>query len=210
MVAFFVVLFPVIRVLRLRLDNLVPALLVLLLVVTGALIVLATGYEQALAFLGKDPTITSRTVIWELVMEWVADRPLLGYGYQAFWVGSPAEAIWAQMTWKPTHAHNGFLELWLDLGLVGLALFLFGVALALWKSIAFVRRLPRSPEAAWPLILIAYMLLVNATQTLVLGRNNIAWILYVANAVLVGLSSQKLAEAADTRGRVAVPEPEHA
>ena len=65
-----------------------------------------------------------RTDIWVLVMRSIAKRPLLGYGYYAFWQGLKGESgnIIVAAHWVFGYAHNGVLEIWLQLGLVGTAL----------------------------------------------------------------------------------------
>ena len=68
---------------------------------------------------GKDLTFTGRTIIWELVMKKILERPLLGYGYGAFW-STQADSINQFTTWKPGQAHNGYLDICLNLGVVGL------------------------------------------------------------------------------------------
>lgn len=76
--------------------------------------------EAALGLLGKDLTLTGRIPLWLLLIPLALERPLLGYGYGAFWLGEsgPSATVWA-LTWDAPHAHNGFLDLWLEIGIVG-------------------------------------------------------------------------------------------
>jgi exopolysaccharide production protein ExoQ len=70
---------------------------------------------------GKDTTLTGRNDIWYFVSVQMRDRPILGYGYQGFW--SPhQDIVIANLGWNPGHAHNGFLDIILTLGLIGLFL----------------------------------------------------------------------------------------
>jgi exopolysaccharide production protein ExoQ len=73
---------------------------------------------------GKDMTLTGRTPLWALVVNKIAERPILGYGYDAFW-RTQGDAINQFLTWKPGQAHNGYLDICLNLGVVGLFLVLF-------------------------------------------------------------------------------------
>ena len=61
--------------------------------------------------------------IWSLVLGSIAKRPLLGYGYYAFWQGLKGESanVIVGAHWVFGYAHNGILEIWLQLGLVGTA-----------------------------------------------------------------------------------------
>jgi exopolysaccharide production protein ExoQ len=80
----------------------------------------------ALAF-GKDPTLTSRTDIWAGVIKAIANRPITGYGIGGVWPDQAAphtRAIQQELGFVVFHTHNGFLDIALHLGLVGLGLFL--------------------------------------------------------------------------------------
>lgn len=89
-------------------------------------------YEGKVAMLGRDATLTDRTHLWRDVLE-LADDPLLGAGFESFWLGHRLETLWAKWAWKPIQAHNGYIETYVNLGAVGLAL-LFAVALSVFKK----------------------------------------------------------------------------
>ena len=78
-------------------------------------------------FLGKDDTLSGRTDLWPYVIDAIWDRPLLGWGFTAFWSGSnPRSAeISNLLGWYADEAHNGLLQILLDVGVVGTAFFLF-------------------------------------------------------------------------------------
>jgi exopolysaccharide production protein ExoQ len=69
--------------------------------------------------LGRDSTLTGRTELWGEVLE-MGTNPLLGAGFESFWLGERLEKLWALHWWKPTQAHNGYLEVYLNLGASGL------------------------------------------------------------------------------------------
>jgi O-antigen ligase len=71
--------------------------------------------------LGRDRTLTGRTQIWDLVIQLVPN-PLVGSGYESFWLGERLAKIWATFWFRPNQAHNGYLEIYLNLGWVGLFL----------------------------------------------------------------------------------------
>ena len=59
-----------------------------------------------------------------MVMDAILKHPWLGYGYQAFWRGVDGPSVDVHLSgWIPPHAHNGFLDLALDLGIAGPLLF---------------------------------------------------------------------------------------
>jgi exopolysaccharide production protein ExoQ len=77
----------------------------------------------------RDATFTGRTGLWETVLR-EPINPLLGEGYGSFWLGERLERFWAMYpTSPPIQAHNGYIEVYLNLGLVGVLL-IAGVLLA--------------------------------------------------------------------------------
>jgi exopolysaccharide production protein ExoQ len=90
-------------------------------------IVVMVYWDSMLELLGKDPTLTGRTELWELVKLNIAERPLFGWGLGAFWTDTNplVAAISFEIGWAPPHAHNGLLELLLEIGLFGTAIFAF-------------------------------------------------------------------------------------
>jgi O-antigen ligase len=72
----------------------------------------------------SDPTFTGRTEIWRFALDHIAERPLVGFGYQAFWGTSELVNAWnylASWGYRASDAHNGFLNVAVMTGLVGLA-----------------------------------------------------------------------------------------
>jgi O-antigen ligase len=71
--------------------------------------------------MGRDSTLTGRTDIWKLVTG-MTGHPLFGTGFESFWLGPRLKKIWSVYWWHPNEAHNGYIEVFLNLGWVGLAL----------------------------------------------------------------------------------------
>ncbi len=76
---------------------------------------------------GKDTSFSGRTEIWEASIDALARKPWLGHGFGAlFWregISPETAEIWRQVGFEASHAHNGVLDLGLQIGLVGLAIF---------------------------------------------------------------------------------------
>jgi O-antigen ligase len=97
------------------------------------------GLVQAM---GRDPTLTGRTELWGDLLRMNAD-PWLGTGFESFWLGERVKSLWSKFVWYPNQAHNGYLEVFLNLGWVGVALLSFVMA---WGYRNVVGSLHRSPE----------------------------------------------------------------
>jgi exopolysaccharide production protein ExoQ len=90
-------------------------------------------FDMMIDLLGKDPTLTDRTKVWTLVLH-VQNSPFLGSGFESFWLGDRRERIWDEFWWHPIQAHNGYLETYLSLGLVGVGLMLALIVSAFVKG----------------------------------------------------------------------------
>ena len=73
--------------------------------------------NQVILMLGRNPTLTGRTTIWERVLDQKTD-PLLGEGFYTFWSTKKGTAV-VEDYMVINSAHNGYLEMYLDGGLVG-------------------------------------------------------------------------------------------
>jgi len=71
--------------------------------------------------LGRNPTLTGRTDLWD-VLRTMTVNPLLGAGFESFWLGDRLKKLWDIFWWHPNESHNGYLETFLNLGWVGVAL----------------------------------------------------------------------------------------
>lgn len=94
------------------------------------IIVLCTFVTMELAFdvieaifsaLGRDTTLTGRTDIWKLAMGLVTN-PLTGTGFESFWLGNRSEYFSDKYWFQLTEAHSGYLEVYLEGGIIGLSL----------------------------------------------------------------------------------------
>jgi len=113
----------------------------------AALLLLSTTVDlksNVAEMLGRDPTLHGRTAIWETVLA-EKTNPLIGTGYYTFWMGGRAEKIAEKNGYVAllNQAHNGYLEMYLNAGAIGLLL-LIGFLLSGLKRIA--RQLLTDPD----------------------------------------------------------------
>ncbi len=152
-------------------------------VIAGAAAFVLGHYSTELAgVFGKDTTLTGRTELWALILQSIARRPILGYGYNAFWLGMKGESlsIIAASGWVVYHAHNGLLDVLLGLGVVGGALFLFTYLKMIGMIISHTRRSGSTMGELWPASFLVLLTVINCTESLLLSANTIFWLLYVA------------------------------
>jgi exopolysaccharide production protein ExoQ len=96
-------------------------LLVAGVVAVSAFVLFSGSSGSVLQTMGRDPTLTGRTGIWDAVLS-VSGNPLLGTGYESFWLGDRLERVGELTAPGIQEAHNGYLELYLNLGWVGVSL----------------------------------------------------------------------------------------
>jgi exopolysaccharide production protein ExoQ len=146
--------------------------------------VAVTGYfslPTLAQMMGRDATLSGRTLIWKQVWIFVLQKPLLGWGYEAFWRGVQGEAfrVVAAVHFMVFHAHNGFLEIWLELGLAGLALFALSYQRA-WRRLWPVLRAGEVDRVMWMVFVLALILLYDLDENTLLTYNGLFWVLYVS------------------------------
>jgi exopolysaccharide production protein ExoQ len=175
-----VAVFLVITLTRLPYMLMIPILLLLSIIGLLANLWLADNATVLLSSIGKDPTLTGRTELWPAVLDKIWQRPWLGYGFSGFWGNWKSESayVWRVTGWDPPNAHNGLLDICLDLGLVGGVIYLTGFMFSLLKGLIFVRE-SKTAIAFWPVIYITYFWFANQAESAFLRQNDIYWLLYI-------------------------------
>jgi hypothetical protein len=134
-----------------------------------------------LHFLGKDPTLSGRTGVWRVVFLSIVKRPWTGFGYGAFWIGAnPEVRRLANAIGDPglSNAENGVLQLWLELGLVGVIL-LFASLIRTCKNAVICFRSNTPGYAIWymSILFITMLSLVDGNKFMLWG--SLDWIMYL-------------------------------
>lgn len=150
----------------------------------GAMIAVVVGYvvvanaDAILAIVGKDPSLSGRTLIWQAAIEAISKRPLLGYGYAAFFssLSAGAGSFVPTTHFVVNHTHDGFLMVWINLGLAGLALFSASVLNAMKNAWSSWRQ---NPYTDWYICLIVVTLVENIAEVSIVTSNDLSWLLFV-------------------------------
>jgi exopolysaccharide production protein ExoQ len=172
-------LIPFYRALRWSYSSALPFYIIAILFSGCLATFFASNAEVILGAMGRDLTLTGRTDIWALVMEKIQTRPWLGYGLGSFWLGMQGESadIWIEMNWQAPHAHNGFLDLTLDLGLIGLISFSLTFLAACIRAMQVAHSV-KTAEGLLPLTYLTFMLMVNLTESSIVRLSTI-WVMFV-------------------------------
>jgi O-antigen ligase len=115
----------------------------------------------------------------------ILERPLLGWGHGAFWLdwaGEGSSYVFTYAGWTPGYAHNGFLDVALHLGLLGLAVLMVAVARvwwSLWRRVANMQDSRWRGSYLWLLALLAFLVLGNLVEGGWADQNYYMWIVFV-------------------------------
>jgi O-antigen ligase len=126
---------------------------------------------------GRDPDLTGRTHIWSIVLS-TGTNPLVGTGYESFWLGPRLEWVWEQAG-TINEAHNGFLEVYLNLGLIGVFLlvgFLIGSYRTISRQLRSFSSLSSLSVALWTVLLF-----YNATESAF--RGHLMWVAFLLGVI---------------------------
>jgi O-antigen ligase len=139
------------------------------------------GFDLILTALGKEPTLTGRTGIWQYSWDMIQLRPWQGYGLKAFWHGlqGPSAYVELALTAPVAYAHNGFLDILLAIGFLGLSTFLVGLLSAVVKALALLRKTNTS-EGFWPLLFLSYVFIYNVPEGVIANFSGLYWAMYTA------------------------------
>jgi O-antigen ligase len=148
--------------------------------------------DHLFLLLGKDPTLTGRTYIWDGISRVMEARPKLGYGYGVVWTDendyAPLAKITAVAGFRAYHAHSCWYETWLGMGMVGLVVWALVFAEVCLKALF---RTWRGDGGYFGLPLIAIYGLSSLTESMALSWNDLRWCLFVMVLVKMSLPTDE-------------------
>jgi O-antigen ligase len=179
------VVFPALRILgKFRLLDRLLIAFVILGVSAFVITFLSLNMSELLRYVGRDASFSGRTAIWHALILSAWKRPLLGYGYHAFWQGLTGESasVLIAVHWIMGYAHNGLLDLWIGVGLVSLGLFFLSLIKGLRDAVTSFRVGQPGYLDLYVSILV-YNVLYSVDEAYLLFSFNIVWFLYIVSCV---------------------------
>ncbi|NYD66673.1 O-antigen ligase family protein [Agromyces atrinae] len=154
---------------------------------------LTLGWNLLLSIFGKSDDLTGRFDIWAAVSGLASERPLAGWGWIGYWAPwvDPFDSLAERKGVLYLQAHNAWLDVWFQLGIIGLVVFAAIVIPALWRSwflavdTAYDGRgaaLPPRASALLPLLVLAALIAQSLAESRILVEGG--WVLLVAVAFL--------------------------
>jgi exopolysaccharide production protein ExoQ len=133
-------------------------------------------------------TLSGRTIVWSQLLEKIRVHPILGYGYNSFWLSPDTppsgDVRFPNDDWALS-AHSGYLEFVLDIGLLGLLLFLIQLGAMIVRSLRLYHTQPNA-LSSFPILFVAGLCTLSLVESSLM-ENKLSWILYVSMAVTVAM-----------------------
>jgi exopolysaccharide production protein ExoQ len=174
------IILPVFRLLRLPRFQLVIGSLFAAIGSLGVAAVVIPNRSSIFALFGKNSDLTGRTELWSQVITAIGRHPWHGYGVYSFWLGTfgPSASVIEAVGWDVPHAHNGILDLLLDVGAIGLALFVLAYLSGVSGAIRNYRE-SRSDKDLWPLMVLIVFAGANLTESSIIHQS-LFWTLFMS------------------------------
>lgn len=149
-------------------------------VFTVITMVAATNMSGAAALVGRDATFTGRVPLWEATIRYgVLQRRWFGHGWGAFWGSPNAFEVHLQGTWLAPHAHNAFLDAWIQGGPIAAALLLMLYLRGLFWGARNIRADP-TVRGMFPILVICQAVIYSLTESGFIARTSQFLLLVVA------------------------------
>jgi exopolysaccharide production protein ExoQ len=160
--------------------------------IAAAIAVAVFARETVFGWLGKSSDLTGRAETWQKVWELVEQRPWFGWGWVSYWPTwvEPFDGLDTQAGMAVMSAHNAWLDVWLQLGIIGVLVFAPIVVLTLqrtwFRAIDQPRdgpgpALPYATSALWPLLVLTALIVQSLTESRMLIESG--WLLLILLAV---------------------------
>jgi O-antigen ligase len=156
---------------------------------------------QLFVIIGKSPDMTGRLDIWKAVLGLIGQRPLQGWGWISYWMPGvkPYEGLIVRDNVTYYQAHNSYLDVWLQLGVVGFILF---AAMLVLTFIKVWRLAVRHTSALylWPVLIFVALLAQNLTESRMIVE--LGWVLVLIFAIKVNEPAELLEPRGDAPKRL--------
>lgn len=168
-----------------KLQN-INRLLIFLMSAAIGVLVLLMSFEFLLSLVGRDPTLTNREIIWELLGPSLEEKRLLGYGFGAFWAGEYAQGFIERWGFIG-NAHSGYFETLLHAGLVGLFVLIAYMTIVFKKAAGLF--IAKDKLAPLYISVITVAAVFNYTGYLILNHNSVDMLMFTLVASICFTSS---------------------
>jgi exopolysaccharide production protein ExoQ len=143
--------------------------------------------------LGKDADLSGRMPLWTSAMVSILKRPVLGYGYAAFWTGLKGESlnIFMSTHFEIYQAQNGLLEVWLEMGIVGVTLVVLTLGKAVKDAVTCIQ-CGHTQAVNWYIGIVALTVIYNVDESFLATAHSIPWLMYIVACTGLAAEARRL------------------
>jgi O-antigen ligase len=136
--------------------------------------------DRPLSLVGREINLSQRMHIWSPLLERGAEHRWLGYGLNSFWNRSSVayDEVMQALGWFPEHSHNGMIDIYLELGLTGVAIFVVCLARVSLRAFRDAIRSPSILES-WHIVFLVFMATYNLAESQLFDPGSLNWFLFV-------------------------------
>jgi O-antigen ligase len=162
------------------------AIVTFLLLVCVSLIFNPDIFNVLPGLIGKNVTFTGRTFLWEEIFEEAKKHIFLGAGFQGYWVITNENLLrlYEQFVWLPNQAHNGYLDILNEVGLIGLTLFVL-------LLINYIINLPRLEKPNYWSWFIIVTLIINLQETTLIRPQHPTGVIFMFSYLVLFVNLMK-------------------
>ena len=139
-----------------------------------------------LDLVGKDRTLTGRTLLWDMAEQAIEERPWLGFGYKGYWADRPAEMLQLLSSFglqQVPYFHNNYLEVAVAFGVIGPILLILGILIALFRTLRGALTATQAIEI-WPLLIVIATIIKTFVENPLVWNHGIWHVLFIVAAVI--------------------------
>ncbi|WP_169264651.1 O-antigen ligase family protein [Brasilonema octagenarum] len=161
-----------------------------------ALFILGNLETILVDILGKSLELNGRTPIWTLAIEKGMERPFLGYGYNAFWSSDAGIYImintWSGLRETGFNSHNSYLELFLNLGFIGLFLYAISLVIVLIKALILLRS-TQEIQFIWQIQLLIFISIASMADTnFIMSAGSSYCCIYISTSLSIAIEFERM------------------
>ena len=157
-------------------------------------------------------TLTGRRELWDQLGTFVAEKPVLGYGYASFWNEERSREVIDEQGWPISHAHSAYMDVLLEGGPIALVTYILILIVGVTLAVSYVRQ-SHNPAYTFFSTILLFCVLNGLLESVAVQRSQVT---FIATLVLVTLAFRphpqpRWYEApAQAEGIDLTPEPEQA
>lgn len=147
---------------------------------------------ETVTLLGAGLSLTGRLGVWQYAAEWIEKSPWFGYGYDGFWkIRQKIDGQGEASEWIPSDAHNGYIDLILQVGFIGTAFFILIYVIFISRAVNRTVGQESQPRERFAFFILVFFLLSNLTESYLLKATNMVQLLFTFSIILLCLRKHK-------------------